>query len=259
MGKPRLLNDEQLAYLSEIAKGRSVREITAMLNAKYGLALTINQVNYQKYVNGIYCFCSGQRKLTTTEQDEWIKANAHGKSGIELQAMIKEQFGIELTLEQIKSYKNRKKINTGLTGRFVKGQVSHNKGKKMSPEVYEKCKHTMFKKGHRPHTWKPVGSERVSVDGYIEVKVKEPRTWKLKHRVVYEQHHGKIPKGMNIVFADGNSLNVDVENLLLVSDSELARLNQNKLIYKDNPEATKVGLTIAKLIGAARKLKQKKG
>lgn len=263
MGKPRLLNDEQVAYLREIAPGKLLTEITNLLNAHYGLALTCEQI---KNLKNKYKIKSGVRKgwippnrITTPEQDEWIKAHAHGKSGVELQAMIKDQFGIELTLEQVKAYKARKKINTGLTGRYEKGHIPLNKGKKMPPEVYEKAKHTMFKKGNRPHNWKPVGSERISVDGYIEIKVKEPRTWKLKQRVVYEQHYGKIPKGMNIVFADGNSLNVDVENLLLVSDSELARLNQHELIYKDNPEATKVGLTIAKLIGAAGKLKQKKG
>ena len=34
--------------------------------------------------------------------------------------------------------------------RFKKGQVSHNKGKKMSPEAYEKVKKSMFKPGQIP-------------------------------------------------------------------------------------------------------------
>ena len=38
------------------------------------------------------------------------------------------------------------KVNP-FNGRFSKNHVPVNKGKKMSPEVYEKVKHTFFKKG----------------------------------------------------------------------------------------------------------------
>jgi hypothetical protein len=237
-------------------------EIISLLKERYGITLTSEQI---KGIKKRYKIKRGPRqnwhpanRCTTLEQDEWIKANAHGKSSVELQAMIKEQFGLDFTLKQIKAYKKNRKINTGLTGRFVKGQPSHNKGKKVPPEIYEKMKSTMFNPGNRPFNWKPVGSERVSVDGYIEIKVEEPNKWDLKHRVVYRQHHGEIPKGMAVIFADGNRLNVDIENLLLVNNSELARLNQNKLLYKGNPEATKVGVAVVKLIVATNKLGSKR-
>ena len=36
-------------------------------------------------------------------------------------------------------------------GRFEKGHIPANKGKKMPEEIKEKVKHTFFKKGNRPH------------------------------------------------------------------------------------------------------------
>jgi hypothetical protein len=65
--------------------------------------------------------------------------------------------------------------DSGKTHRFQKGLIPHNKGKKMDPEVYERCKGTMFKPGQLPkncvHFGKPYLHTRIKKDGYIE------RTW----------------------------------------------------------------------------------
>ena len=89
----------------------------------------------------------------------------------------------------------------------------------------------MFKPGNIPPNYKPVGSERVNVDGYIEVKVKDPRTWKLKHRVVWEQANGPIPAGHNIQFKNGNPKDVRLENLYIISKSEQLR-TENSMIAR---------------------------
>ena len=63
-----------------------------------------------------------------------------------------------------------------------------NKGRKqteyMSEEQLAKTKATRFKKGHVPKNHKPVGYERITRDGYIEVKTAEPNVFELKHRLV---------------------------------------------------------------------------
>lgn len=104
-----------------------------------------------------------------------------------------------------------------LKGAFKKGHVPSNKGKKwdeyLSKEKQEAARSTCFKKGQMPKNHKPVGWERKTRDGYWEVKVAEPRTFKAKHRLLWEQHHGPIPKGVNIVFIDGNTDNITIENL----------------------------------------------
>lgn len=47
-------------------------------------------------------------------------------------------------------------------------------------------------------------------------------------RWAWEQKYGKVPKGMNVVFNDGNSYKREIQNLILVTDSELARINSQK-------------------------------
>ena len=100
---------------------------------------------------------------------------------------------------------------------FKKGAVPFNKGKKwdeyMSEESQRKSSRTCFKKGQTPANHKPVGWERKTVEGYWEVKVQEPDVFKAKHRILWEKHYGPIPKGINIVFVDGNKENICIENL----------------------------------------------
>lgn len=107
-----------------------------------------------------------------------------------------------------------------IKARFQPGRESELKGKKMSPERYEKIKKTMFKKGFVPANHKEVGTERFTKEGYVEVKVAEPDKWKLKHRVVWEQHNGPIPEGHNVQFKDRNKQNLDISNLYIISRSD---------------------------------------
>ena len=107
---------------------------------------------------------------------------------------------------------------------FPKGHQPMNKGRKqteyMSEEQLAKTKATRFKKGHVPKNHKPVGYERITRDGYIEVKTAEPNVFELKHRLVWIEHNGEIPPGYNIQFKDGNRQNVSIENLYMISRSE---------------------------------------
>lgn len=115
--------------------------------------------------------------------------------------------------------------------RFQKGAMPANKGKKMPPELYAKCAPTMFKKGRPSLNLRPVGSERVNRDGYIEVKVMEPNKWALKHRFIWEQCYGPIPKGCNIQFLDGNRQNCSLCNLYLISRADQLK-NKNSLMAR---------------------------
>ena len=132
----------------------------------------------------------------------------------------------------LKKYWRENPDNPSKKGFFRKGQVPSNKGKKMSPEIYEKVKGTMFKKGQNPHNAKPVGYEcvqkKVTGEQYIYIKVEGKRKLTLKHRYLWEQAHGKIPKGYNIQFKDGNTLNCELENLYIISREE--QMKQNSIM-----------------------------
>ncbi|HHT23148.1 MAG TPA: HNH endonuclease [Bacteroidales bacterium] len=125
-----------------------------------------------------------------------------------------------------------------------KGTVPPNKGKKqieyMTPEAIERTKATRFKKGQRVWNHKPVGYERVNTSGYTEVKTAEPNKFELKHRVIWRQHYGKIPRGHNVQFRDGNPQNFNIENLYLISRSE--QLSKENSIHARYPKDVQLAI-----------------
>ena len=171
------------------------------------------------------------------EEKEYLDEIIPGHSYKEIGILFKNKFDVELTRGQLKGVVNRSKNNTGLNGHFKKGGVPFNKGKKqsdyMSQEAIERTKGTRFKKGHTNTNHKPVGSERTDKDGYILIKTAEPSKWEFKHKWVWEQHNGKVPKGYAVIFLDGNRANITLDNLMLVSRRQLLVLNRHNLL-KDN-------------------------
>lgn len=135
-----------------------------------------------------------------------------------------------------------------VASRFQKGHVPENKGKKMAPEVYEKVKGTMFQKGHAPVNHRPVGSERITRDGYVEIKVAEPGKWRLKHRMVWEETNGPIPPGYNIQFRNKNRQDLRLENLYLIARSE--QMGTENSIHARYPEELK---KVIRLKGAIKR------
>lgn len=159
-----------------------------------------------------------------------------GHQESEIRSAFQERFGITLTEAQIGNFKHKYGVKSGTHGgRFEKGQPAFNKGKKMTPEQYKRCSGTMFRKGHSPQNHREVGSERINVDGYIEIKVEEPNKWRLKQRVMYEKYHNvKLTRDKAIIFLDGNKLNLAEDNLFCLTRAELVRYNQNKLRGEDS-------------------------
>lgn len=191
----------------------------------------------------------------TEEEKEYLREITPGRHYKEILDLMNERFDRPFRMEQIKGAIARYKLNTGFTGRFEKGNIPFNKGKK---GIYPKgCEKTWFKKGQTPINHKPVGSERIDRDGYILIKVAEPSVWKLKHRVIWEKANGPIPKNYTVIFLDGDKSNTDINNLALVSRSELLIVNQKKLIKSDT-ELSKVGINIAKVQSKINKRKRGK-
>ncbi len=112
----------------------------------------------------------------------------------------------------------------GVKSRYNKGQEPENKGKPMSKDLYEKCKPTMFKKGNEPHNTNYDEHERLSKDGYIEIRIRKGK-YVLKHRHIWEQSNGKVPKGFIVVFKDRNHQNITLENFELISREENMQRN----------------------------------
>lgn len=179
------------------------------------------------------------------EHDEFIRANAPGIKRNELTQKFNEHFALNLKETQIIAYMKNHGIKNGIDCRFKKGWPSANKGRHMSQEQYERCKATMFKKGHSSRNKMAIGTEIVVRDGYVKIKVAEPDKWRFKHRLVWEENFGKVPRGYCVTFKDGNPQNCSVDNLILMSKGENAVINKHNLFVDGNRET---GILTAKLI-----------
>lgn len=209
------------------------------------------------------------RKKTryTSEQISFVADNLKGRTYRELTGMFNDRFGTTLPESKITSlafryntggngldYRLPKGSQVGKATQFRKGITPWNKGMKGLKIGGES---TQFKKGQRSWNYKLVGTERISGDGYVDVKIADPGKWRCKHHLIWEAAHGPVPKGMCLIFADGNPLNVTLDNLLLISRRKLAIMNKRGLIAHD-AELTKTGVMIADVylkIGERRKKK----
>lgn len=182
----------------------------------------------------------------TTNEIEYLKEITPGRTNAEITKMFNKRFNLDLSKKAISGTRKRFGFLTGSDGRFEKGRIPVNKGLK---KYWEGGEETQFKKGHKPHNWVPIGSERISKDGYIQIKIQEGKfqhNWRGKHILVWEAHNGPLPKGHSIVFGDGDNRNFDISNLILVTRAQLLYLNRHSLI-KNNVEITKIGVALAKI------------
>jgi hypothetical protein len=133
-------------------------------------------------------------------------------------------------LSSASSGRIKKASAASIANRFQPGHRTWNKGTK---GLDIGGKQTRFQPGIRQgkamRLWQPVGTERISKDGYLERKINEDRPfqrrWRGVHLLVWEAARGQIPDGYAVTFKDGDKQNVDIENLQLTSRADLMRRN----------------------------------
>ena len=244
---------EHLKFLRQGYQTMTIPKLTEAFNAKFRLNCGTNTIksalNNHKITCGRKTGKERACRVYTPEQAQWLKDNHVGRGRAELAERFTAKFGREITVNQVKSFVGNRKLNSGLTGHYAKGQTPWNRGKK----GYMGANITSFKKGNIPHTQKPLYSERVNRDGYMEISIPERNPWtgaatRFKHKHVYlwEQEHGPLPKGHAVIFRDCNNRNFELDNLLLVTRTELLHLNLHK--YSEQPDEIKPSiLALAKL------------
>lgn len=154
----------------------------------------------------------------------------------------------------------KKGVHYNRATEFQKGQTAFNKGMKqeeyMSEETIERTKATRFQKGQHPASYRPIGSRRISKDGYVEIKVSDNK-WRQEHCIVYEEKYGPTPRGCIIIHLNKDKLDNDIDNLMMISRAENAYMNRNNLWSTDRC-LTQLCLSIAKLKLATNKKKKEK-
>ncbi len=159
-------------------------------------------------------------------------------SSIEGQA---SKMGLYKTAEHLQEHGGRWNPDhpKSVAARFQKGLVPWNKGKHVV--AGGRSAETRFKPGSKPGNWLPIGSERITKDGYLQRKLHDtgypPRDWVSVHHIVWKGAGRDIPKGFRLAFKDGNKQNVVLDNLELVS---IADLMQRNTIHNLPPELREV-------------------
>lgn len=197
---------------------------------------------------------------------EYIRDNSWGVSSEEMAKRVNEKFGTDFTNQRMKVFRQRAGIKSGVTGWFQRGHPPGNKGKTideyMTPETCAKVRATAFQKGNVPANWLPIGTERITKGRYRIVKVQDEGElwdrWKLVHRLVWEKTNGPVPEDCCICFKDGNRLNCDLDNLVLIKRSELATMIKKGYLSED-PDVTMAGLAVVKLMAKAKEKRKKDG
>jgi len=123
---------------------------------------------------------------------------------------------------------------------FKKGVAPWNKGTKGLVGVQEGCRGTQFQKGRSPqeaHNYLPIGSLRMTKDGWLERKVNDDhptpaRRWVAEHRLVWERANGSIPPGHIVIFKEKRRITaaeeITVDKLECITKAENIRRNHPK-------------------------------
>ena len=206
----------------------------------------------------------GRRVPYSSIELAWVEGNRTLPIG-DLHEQFCRKFGRDdVTAANLHALRKRRGWKTGRTGRFAKGAVPANKGKKMPFNA--NSARTQFKPGNLPHTARYLGHERVSKDGYVEISIDETnphtgfeRRYVLKHRYAWEKANGPVPDGMCLKCLDGNKQNTDPTNWDLISRRLLPRLNGRfGRNYDDAPAELKPTImAVAKLEDRVRSLNDK--
>lgn len=156
----------------------------------------------------------------TRSMKKFVGRYAAGHTRIEIAGAVSRLFSVEVTWKQVADFMTRNGIKNGLAG-CPKSKIL------------------------------PIGAEsRASneegrPDGYVTVKTASG--WRLKHHVVWEEANGKpVPKGAQVMFADGDSRNFDPSNLVAVPRATAVKINQMGLEYHD-AESLRTCIAIAEL------------
>lgn len=247
--KQKLWSEHEVDILKkEYPTCSSLRELADIMERSvYSLIGKANSLGIRRKIIAVW----------TPDMDNVLKENYPYKETSEVAKML------GLTTKQILCRARRLKLHKspevvkGIreNGMFLKGHVPFNKGMKqhefMSEEVIQKTIATRFKKGQIPVNVKNVGYERITRDGYVEIKTE--KGFVLKHRMLWEKYYGTIPKRHVIRFKNGNKQDVRIENLELVTFENNMKDNT---IHNYPPEIKTAMRRISKLKRMVKKYEQ---
>ena len=160
------------------------------------------------------------RNRYSKEFENYIKENASKCTKEQLIQSAKEKFNIQLSIDALRRYINRHKIN----------------------------KYIDYKEYNVRDVYKaPIGTEQITNEG-VFIKIAQPDIWRRKSRVMYEQYHNcKLDEDDYIIFLNQNNNDFSKDNLVKSNRQEIAYLH-NKDMFSKKKELTQLGILTAKLM-----------
>lgn len=199
----------------------------------------------------------------TAEELAFIKSVAQWPRGEALAAFSQKFRRDDVSLQNFNALCKRNGWLTGRTGQFSVGHSTHNKG---VPCVEGKggrhpnSRKTQFSKGHRNGVavklWKPIGTERIAKDGYLERKVNDDMPlqgrWRTVQLIEWEAANGPILDGHCLKCLDGNKLNTHPSNWEMIPRAMLPHLNggrfKTRIAFDEaTPELKPALMAVAKI------------
>lgn len=217
-------SEQMLEFLRQNVDGMSMRELAERFNEKFGTDVgrkaIIACVNRRGWGNGR----SHQSNVFPEEARQFMADYCQGNRPREMQRLLREAFGREWSVEQIRAYYRKHGLKCGVAGRYMP----------VGALVF------------RPGEW------------YYEKVAEGPDSnanWRSKHVLVWEAAHGPVPEGHMVIFLNGDRRDYALENLALCSWEVGMEVNRRGLRFAD-PEATRAGLLIAQISQKVRKMEK---
>ena len=210
------MTKEEIEFLQNNYHKMSIKELTKELNKclgknrHYGTIKTFCRVKLGLNKNG---------NLYTKEELEWLKNNTQVLSREECTKQFNKKFNKNKSKESLKVTC----LRYGYKFHPTKGRYNYNKS----------ISH-------------PIGHEFIH-RGYVYIKYKNDygqNNFMPKHRYVWEQHYGPIPKGKVIIFYDGDQSNCDINNLKLVDANIASNLAGVHHFYGHGKEITDAAIAL---------------
>lgn len=185
-----------------------------------------------------------KHKAFTAEEEQFILENYKKYESPQIVILLKEKFGTTHTKQQIKSFRNRYKLNSGFTGGFNANRPNPHKGDKSF--IIPGGEKSRFQTGHSPTNKAQINDEIIDSYGYHKIKIAE-HNWQFKHHLIWEKAYGPIPDGYSVIFLDGNKDNLNLDNLKLVSMKARGKMLGRKWNQLTDPELTLAAVNVCEL------------
>ena len=276
--KPHLFSKKEIEWLKE-NRNLCIDEQVEKFNSVFGADVVYSSILGARKRYGIKKDF-GKRSVFMNEIYDFIKKNQYVYKPADMVREINRKFGTDYTQKQLNLFirnhnlqyrlfrpeildymREHKETNRSVMCNDINRMFGTSFTRQQIASAMNWYKITdkhkpLDKKGGRPE--RLINAERLRKGDHSVWEVKTENGWRSKHQVIWEQANGrKVKKNECVIFADGNSNNFDVDNLICIPRSTLVTVNCQLSGFRGgNRETALTKIKIADLMMVIRKKKK---